>query len=188
MIDLSKITTKIKLHLLSHLEADIVRFGPLVGIATEAFECFNAIFRYCSILSNHLAPSQDIAFQLASQAVMKHRLIGGWWPTETGEWERPGPDVRNFIHAHPTLQALVGWTSAEPLINGQSFLLIASSSLINFRNLQTGAPQTKPFPQAAKTRQPGVVPDTRCPCSQLHFARCKFGMDSMPKCHCIIGR
>jgi hypothetical protein len=119
-IDPSKITSKLKLHLLAHLRADILRFGPLVGVATETFECFNAIFRYCSIFSNHLAPSRDIAFQLASQEVLKHRLTGGWWPTADGEWERPGPSVRNFIHAHPTLQALVGWTSTEPLINGRS--------------------------------------------------------------------
>lgn len=118
IIDPSKITSKLKLHLLAHLRADILRFGPLVGVATEVFECFNAIFRYCSILSNHLAPSRDIAFQLANQELLKHRLTGGWWPTEDGEWQRPGPSVRNFIHANPTLQALVGWTSNEPLING----------------------------------------------------------------------
>ena len=118
MIDPSKMTSKIKLHLLVHLKADILHFGPLVGVATEVFECFNAIFRYCSIFSNHLAPSQDIAFQLASQEVLKHRLMGGWWPMASGEWEQPGPSVRNFIQAHPTLQALMGWTSAEPLVNG----------------------------------------------------------------------
>jgi hypothetical protein len=120
VIDPSKMTSKQKLHLLVHLKADIRRFGPLVGVATEAFECFNAIFRFCSIFSNHLAPSRDIAFQLASQEVLKHRLTGGWWPTANGEWERPGPSVRNFIHVHPTLQALVGWTSMEPLVNGRS--------------------------------------------------------------------
>ena len=118
MIDPSKMTAKLKLHLLVHLKADILRFGPLVGVATEVFECFNAIFRFCSIFSNHLAPSRDIAFQLAGQEVLKHRLTGGWWPTADGEWERPGPSVCNFIHAHPTLQALVGWTSTEPLVNG----------------------------------------------------------------------
>ena len=120
MIDPSKMTSKLKLHLLVHLRADILRFGPLVGVATEVFECFNAIFRYCSIFSNHLAPSRDIAFQLASQEVLKHQLTGGWWLTADGKWERPGSSVRNFIHAHPTLQALVGWTSTEPLINGRS--------------------------------------------------------------------
>lgn len=120
MIDPSKITSKIKLHLLVHLKADILRFGPLVGVATEVFECFNAIFRFCSIFSNHLAPSRDIAFQLASQEAMKHRLTGGWWPTADGEWDRPGSSVREFIHAHPTLQALVGWTSPDTLANGRS--------------------------------------------------------------------
>ncbi len=97
MIDLSKMTFKIKLHLLVHLKADIRRFGPLVGVATETFECFNAIFRYCSIFLNHLAPSRDIAFQLASQEVLKHRLTGGWWPTVNGEWERPGPSIRTLF-------------------------------------------------------------------------------------------
>ena len=119
MIDPSKMTSKIKLHLLVHLKEDIIRFGPLIGVATEVFECFNAIFRFCSVFSNHLAPSRDIAFQLASQEVLKHRLTGGWWPTEKGEWQQPGPSVRNFIHAHPNLQAWVGWTDTKPLVNGK---------------------------------------------------------------------
>lgn len=123
IIDPSKMTSKVKLHLLAHLKEDILRFGPLVGVATETFECFNAIFRFCSIFSNHLAPSRDIAFQLASQETLKHRLTGGWWPTEDGEWKTPGPSVRNFIHDHPTLQALVGWTSNKPLLNGRSGFL-----------------------------------------------------------------
>jgi hypothetical protein len=127
MIDPSKMTSKIKLHLLVHLKADVLRFGPLVGVAVEVFEHFNAVFRFCSIFSNHLAPSRDIAFQLAGQETLKHRLTGGWWPTADGDWEQPGPSVRNFIHTHPTLQALVGWTSAEPLVNGGSrFLLYIS--------------------------------------------------------------
>ena len=123
MVETSKMTAKIKLHLLAHLKADILRFGPLIGVATESFECFNAIFRYCSIYSNHLTPSRDIAFQLASQEGLKHRLTGGWWKSAKGEWEQPGPSVRNFIHPNPTLQALVGWTTAEPLINGGSKVL-----------------------------------------------------------------
>ena len=117
-------TSKLKLHLLVHLKADIVRFGPLVGVATETFECFNAIFRFCSIYSNHLAPSRDIALQLASQEVLKYRLTGGWWPAGDGEWKRSGPSVRNFIHDHPTLQALLGWTSSEKLVNGGSWFLL----------------------------------------------------------------
>ena len=86
LIDPSKIIAKIKYHLLAHLRADIIRFGPLVGVATEVFECFNAIFQYCSILSNHLAPSCDITHQLAAQETLKHILSGGWWATKAGIW------------------------------------------------------------------------------------------------------
>jgi hypothetical protein len=119
-IEPSRMTSKIKLHLLTHLKADILCFGPLVGVATEVFECFNVIFRYCSIYSNHLAPSRDIAFQLASQEAIKCRLTGGLWRAADGQWKQPGPLVRNFIHDNPTLQALVGWSAADPLVNNGS--------------------------------------------------------------------
>jgi hypothetical protein len=144
MVDPSKMTTKIKLHLLSHLQADIIRFGPLVGVATEVFECFNAIFRYCSVLSNHIAPSRDIAMQLASQEALKHRMTGGQWPTGSGEWEGPGPNVRNFIHAHPTLQALFGWTSIKPLVNGRLSFPPHFQLLMTIRILHSGSSQTGP--------------------------------------------
>lgn len=130
LIDPSKMTSKLKLHLLVHLKADILRFGPLVGVISETFECFNAIFRFCSIYSNHLAPSRDIASQLASQEVLKCRLTGGWWPASNGEWKRSGPSVRNFIHDHPTLQALVGWTNNEKLINGRLQFSLCSSDCL----------------------------------------------------------
>jgi hypothetical protein len=77
LIDPSKIISKIKYHLLGHVQEDVICFGPLVGITTEVFECFNTIFQYCSILSNHHAPSQDIAHQLAEQETLKHLLFGG---------------------------------------------------------------------------------------------------------------
>jgi len=119
LIDSSKIISKIKLHLLDHLEEDILEFGPLVGVATEIFECFNAIFRFCSVLSNHLAPSRDIAIQLANQEGLKHRLTGGWWPDgPDGEWSQAGPGVRHYLEAQPVLQKLVGWTNKIPLVAG----------------------------------------------------------------------
>lgn len=120
VIDPSKIVLKIKYHLLSHLREDVIRFGPLVGVATEVFECFNAIFRYCSILSNHLSPSRDIAFKLAAQETMKHFLSGGWWPSKNAvnsqdetKWVQPGPSVRSFIASNPILQKLCGWTQKD---------------------------------------------------------------------------
>ncbi|KAJ6610871.1 hypothetical protein B0H10DRAFT_1953472 [Mycena sp. CBHHK59/15] len=110
-IDPSKIITKIKYDLLTHIDDDAVAFGPLVGVATEIYESFNAIFRYCSILSNHLAPSRDIAAQLGDQEGLKHRLTGGWWNCEEdAQWRQAGPGVRHFLQAHPVLQKLLGWS------------------------------------------------------------------------------
>ncbi|KAJ7692327.1 hypothetical protein B0H16DRAFT_1851861 [Mycena metata] len=119
VIDPSKIITKIKYHLLAHVDDDAVGFGPLVGVATEIYECFNAIFRYCSILSNHLAPSRDIAIQLGDQEGLKHRLTGGWWSCgENTDWKRAGPGVRHFLGAHPVLQKLLGWSEGKDLRAG----------------------------------------------------------------------
>ncbi|KAF8883784.1 hypothetical protein CPB85DRAFT_1493392 [Mucidula mucida] len=117
-LDPSKMITKIKLHLLAHIPDDITSFGPLVGVATEIYECFNAVFRYCSILSNHLAPSRDIALQLADQEGLKHRLIGGWWQDEKGEWIRAGDGVRQYMCKQPVLRKLLGWTEKPALLIG----------------------------------------------------------------------
>ncbi|KAK7027218.1 hypothetical protein R3P38DRAFT_2623909 [Favolaschia claudopus] len=120
LIDPSKMITKIKLHLLTHLDADALEFGPLVGVATEIFESFNAIFRYCSILSNHLAPSRDIARQLGDQEGLKHRLTGGKWLCRaTSEWQKAGPGVRHFMAQHPVLQRLLGWSEQKALTHGE---------------------------------------------------------------------
>jgi hypothetical protein len=121
VIDPSKILAKIKGHLLAHLRRDILRFGPLVGCSTEVFECFNAIFRFCSILSNHLAPSRDISRQLADQEGLKHRITGGWWCAKDGSWERAGHNVRDFLQTRPILQGLIGWTDPKPLVPGSHF-------------------------------------------------------------------
>ncbi|KAJ7115666.1 hypothetical protein C8R44DRAFT_880092 [Mycena epipterygia] len=75
LIDPNRILVKGKLHVLSHLVDDARRFGPPVLYATEIFECWNAIFRLCSILSNHLSPSHDIAVTLADMERFKHMEI-----------------------------------------------------------------------------------------------------------------
>jgi hypothetical protein len=82
----------------------------LVGVATEIFECFNAIFRYCSIFSNHLAPSRDIAIALASQEHIKYVLTGGFYRTQSGEWKQSGDRLPGLIREHPVLQQMLGWT------------------------------------------------------------------------------
>ncbi|KAF7367987.1 hypothetical protein MSAN_00864400 [Mycena sanguinolenta] len=123
-IDPSKIVAKMKYHLLVHAPYDAAQFGPLIGVATEIFESFNGVFRYCSILSNHLAPSRDIARQLGDQEGLKHRITGGWWSSdEGGKWVRAGSGVRRFMSEHPVLQKLVGWTEKKLVKHGEVRLI-----------------------------------------------------------------
>ncbi|KAJ7788587.1 hypothetical protein B0H14DRAFT_3115878 [Mycena olivaceomarginata] len=124
-IDPSKMITKIKYHLLVHADADVVRFGPLIGLASEGCESYNGVFRFCSILSNHLAPSRDIAIQLADQEGLKHRLTGGFWPSGADQkWTQAGSGVRDFLSKHPILQKLVGWTEKK-LVNHGDIKLVS---------------------------------------------------------------
>jgi len=74
IFDPSWIQYKYKLHVLSHIKEDIRRFGPAVLFATEIFECWTAVFRLCSVLSNHQAPSRDIANTLADMERFKHQV------------------------------------------------------------------------------------------------------------------
>ncbi|KAJ6548053.1 hypothetical protein B0H10DRAFT_1969390 [Mycena sp. CBHHK59/15] len=109
-IDPSKIMTKIKYHLLTHIDFDAIQLGPLIAMATEIFESFNAVFRYCSIYSNHLAPSRDIAIQFGRQETVKHQLTGGRWMSKsTGDWHAP-------------VRVLVGWTPEKQLKHGDTKL------------------------------------------------------------------
>lgn len=88
-------------------------------MSTESYECFNAIFRFCSIYSNHLAPSRDIALQLAKQEDLKQRLTGGWWEDANGTWRRAGWSVQEFLQNNPIVQRLVGWTHKKDLRPGK---------------------------------------------------------------------
>ncbi|KAL4261149.1 hypothetical protein AB1N83_008369 [Pleurotus pulmonarius] len=107
-VDPSKIIIKIKLHLLPHLLEDIRRWGPAIRNSTEIFECFNAIFRLCSVLSNHQAPSRDIAYKFTSLDRVKHILSGGYWQ-ENGKWVQAGVNVRNILMGKPIIQRHLGW-------------------------------------------------------------------------------
>ncbi|KZT20093.1 hypothetical protein NEOLEDRAFT_1076404 [Neolentinus lepideus HHB14362 ss-1] len=119
-IDPAKMWKKIKLHLLEHIPDDIRRFGPIIGRSTEIFECFNAIFRYCAILTNRISPSHDIAIQLADQEALKQRITGGMWMTSDGRWVRASEKVRRFLETHKILQNHLGWTVTKANETGMS--------------------------------------------------------------------
>ncbi|KAF9013807.1 hypothetical protein BDZ89DRAFT_1166951 [Hymenopellis radicata] len=114
VVDPRRILTKIKLHVLTHLPEDIRRLGPAVIFATEVFECFNAVFRMCSIFSNHLAPtpSRDISTDLGQMERFKHIASGGYWKAETG-YVRAGPKVISFLEQNVQFQRRLGWTDPD---------------------------------------------------------------------------
>ncbi|KAF8056083.1 hypothetical protein FPV67DRAFT_1732296 [Lyophyllum atratum] len=116
-VDPAKIIIKIKLHLLPHLMEDVRRFGPAIRNSTEVFECFNAIFRLCSVLSNHQAPSRDIASKFASMDRVKHMLSGGYW-MQDGQWVQAGESVRQVLHSEPVVQRHLGWVPPRSTIPG----------------------------------------------------------------------
>ncbi|KAH9917046.1 hypothetical protein B0H21DRAFT_850669 [Amylocystis lapponica] len=118
VIDPNRILTKSKLHVLPHLLQDIRRFGPTVLYSTEIFECWNAVFRFCSVLSNHQAPSRDITVTLAGMERFKHQVSGGWWCNADGQYIRAGENVRTFLHSNPALQRRLGWVDPENLVAG----------------------------------------------------------------------
>lgn len=118
-VDPRRILTKAKLHVLVHLPEDIRRFGPAVIFATEIFECFNAIFRQCSILSNHLAPSHDIAVALGGMERFKHMVSGGYWRDEdSGQYVRAGARIPAFLTSNSELQRRLGWVDRNSIKPG----------------------------------------------------------------------
>ncbi|EKM74296.1 hypothetical protein AGABI1DRAFT_103438 [Agaricus bisporus var. burnettii JB137-S8] len=114
LVNPSKIIKKIKYHYLTHIEEDIQRFGPLIGVMTENYESYNSVFRACSVLSNHLSPSRDIAHQLSRQETAKHILSGGsWFSHSSNGWVEPGFGVQRLIEANPHLRRLHGWPGSS---------------------------------------------------------------------------
>ncbi|KAJ6463071.1 hypothetical protein DFH09DRAFT_1113674 [Mycena vulgaris] len=110
VIDPNRILVKGKLHVIAHLVDDVRRFGPSVLYATEIFECWNAIFLLCSILSNHLSPSHDIAVTLADMERFEHMVSGGWWKNPDGRYIRAGTvKLQSAAKRQPTT-----WNSMLP--------------------------------------------------------------------------
>ncbi|KIJ51704.1 hypothetical protein M422DRAFT_157275, partial [Sphaerobolus stellatus SS14] len=119
VVDPSRIIRKPKFHILIHIVEDIRRFGPAILFSTEIFECFNAVFRMCSVLSNHQAPRRDIALKFGELDRFKHMVSGGYWKSEN-EWIHGSSNVRLFFRYNPRLQALLGWVDPAIVVPGLS--------------------------------------------------------------------
>ncbi|KDQ51612.1 hypothetical protein JAAARDRAFT_198890 [Jaapia argillacea MUCL 33604] len=128
-LDPLKIITKAKLHILTHLPQDIPRYGPAVCFSTEIFECFNAVFQMCSVLSNHQAPSRDIAYKNADIDRVKHLISGGYW-FEDGSWIYAGKDVWEFMKHNMIMQRHFGW-APRPVLTPGSIKLPAWGKVVS---------------------------------------------------------
>ncbi|KAJ7192460.1 hypothetical protein GGX14DRAFT_305576, partial [Mycena pura] len=119
VVDPLRILTKIKLHLLAHIKDDVRRFGPLIRSSTEIYEAFNGVFRLCSVYSNHLAPSRDIARKFASMDRVRHLLSGGyWWDIHSQRWIRAGDAVLAVLQSDRVVQRHLGWVSPTVVAPG----------------------------------------------------------------------
>ncbi|KAJ6508188.1 hypothetical protein C8R45DRAFT_815921 [Mycena sanguinolenta] len=123
IVDPTKITQKYKLHVLSPIPSGVRRFGPSILFATEIFECWNSVFRLCSVLSNHQAPSLDIATTLADMERFKHQVSGGWWKPSDGDWTQAGDKIKVFLTGNRQLQRRLGWTPHDAYKAGSVVLL-----------------------------------------------------------------
>ncbi|EJD46280.1 hypothetical protein AURDEDRAFT_63293, partial [Auricularia subglabra TFB-10046 SS5] len=117
-VDPLRILDKVKLHLLSHVPEDLVGFGPPVRSITEIFESFNTVFRLCSVLSNHLAPSRDIALTIADMDRLKHVISGGYWLDKNGIPTRASDNVMRLLEDYPILQRHLGWSALQKAVPG----------------------------------------------------------------------
>ncbi|EAU92084.2 hypothetical protein CC1G_09605 [Coprinopsis cinerea okayama7 len=117
LFDPGRILVKVKLHVLTHLVDDIRRFGPAILYSTEVFECWNAIFRMCSVFSNHLSPSKDIATTLGKMERFKHLISSGWWK-HRGHWVQAGVEIRLLFTTNAEIQRRLGWADEKRLERG----------------------------------------------------------------------
>jgi hypothetical protein len=119
-VDGGRIIDKAKIHLLVHLPEDIKNHGPAIRYETEVFECYNAIFQLCSVLSNHQAPSHDIARKCAKMEHVKHILSGGYWPGDGEHWVQAGPGIQETLATNDIIQRHLGWSPPQHIIPGVS--------------------------------------------------------------------
>ena len=119
ILDPSRVIEKSKLHVFTHLPGHIQWFGPPILYSTEVFEGWNSIFRACSILSNHHAPSHNITTDLAGMERVKYLVSGGWWQ-ENGKYVQAGETVQKVLDSKD-FQRRLGWAGDKPSVAGMIF-------------------------------------------------------------------
>jgi hypothetical protein len=118
-LDPERILEKNKLHLLTHCPDDARQFGPMPRSSVETYECYNAVFRCCAVLSNQQAVSHDIATQFSHMSVVKQLLAGGYYmDTHSGHWKQAGEGVRKILYDEPVIGHHLGWVTSITKAHG----------------------------------------------------------------------
>ncbi|KAJ7801780.1 hypothetical protein B0H14DRAFT_2614969 [Mycena olivaceomarginata] len=105
------------------------------------------------VLSNHQAPSLDIATTLADMERFKHQVSGSWWKPDGGDWTRAGPKIQGFLMGNKQLQRRLGWAPQNVFKPGTVNVLSKASAVpelgktvlnLHWNNCQTepGSPGT----------------------------------------------
>ncbi|KAL0091169.1 hypothetical protein F4703DRAFT_1925556 [Phycomyces blakesleeanus] len=69
--------TKLKVHYLTHLKKNIIRFGPALNYETEKGEQFNKHIREHLFHTNRQNTSRDVCLKFAKQVALQHVIDGG---------------------------------------------------------------------------------------------------------------
>ncbi|OAD74568.1 C2H2-type zinc finger transcription factor [Phycomyces blakesleeanus NRRL 1555(-)] len=89
--------TKPKVHYLTHLKEDIIRFGPVLNYETEKGEQFNKHIREHLFHMNCQNTSRDVCLKFAKQVALQHVIDGGLWINSSGNREKSGTGIERFI-------------------------------------------------------------------------------------------
>ncbi|KAL0081440.1 hypothetical protein F4703DRAFT_1866900 [Phycomyces blakesleeanus] len=89
--------TKPKVHYLTHLKKDIIRFGPVLNYETEKGEQFNKHIREHLFHMNCQNTSRDVCLKFAKQVALQHVIDGGLWINSSGNREKSGTGIERFI-------------------------------------------------------------------------------------------
>lgn len=89
--------SKLKIHLLTHIHEDIVRFRAVLLFETEKEEQFNKHIREHIMFTNKLNPSRDAGLKFAKQSIIRHIVEGGSWLNKDGLRERGSDELLAYI-------------------------------------------------------------------------------------------
>ncbi|KAH9810013.1 hypothetical protein DFH28DRAFT_1132572 [Melampsora americana] len=100
---------KPKVHMLTHLQDSIKRFGPANLFMTQKFESYNGVLRSASVHSNRQSPGRDIANSFNNYQLMRALLSGStFFDKELQARVAAGPRVQELLHSVPELSQAMG--------------------------------------------------------------------------------